>query len=126
MRINVLVVIVAIWSAALMLSGCSNSTAAGASIVAGGDPQRGMSAISAYGCGSCHTVRGISSAHGLVGPPLTGIRDRMYIAGMLANSPGNLEHWIKDPKSVNPNTAMPKLGLSDRDAADIAAYLYSK
>jgi cytochrome c len=126
MRISALVMMIGMASVALMLSGCSNSTAAAASVVAGGSPMRGMSAISAYGCGSCHTVRGISSAHGLVGPPLTGIRDRMYIAGMLANSPANLEHWIKDPKSVNPNTAMPKLGLSDRDAADIAAYLYSK
>src|SRR5436305_11470613 len=123
MRISVLILAIA---AALLLSSCTNSVAGPASIVAGGDPQRGLSGISHYGCGSCHTVRGISSAHGLVGPPLTGIRDRMYVAGMLANSPGNLERWIKDPKSVNPNTAMLKLGLYDRDAADIAAYLYLK
>lgn len=50
----------------------------------------------------------------------------MYIAGMLNNEPDNLMHWIRDPKSVNPKTAMPVLGLSAQDAADIAAYLYSK
>jgi cytochrome c2 len=61
-----------------------------------------------------------------VGPPLNDVRDRMYIAGMLNNEPENLIHWIRDPKSVNPNTAMPQLGLSQRDAADIAAYLYSQ
>ena len=108
------------------LTGCSNSTSRSAAIVTGGDPARGMAAISRYGCGSCHTVAGIDSAHGLVGPPLTGIRDRMYIAGLLHNAPENLIHWVRDPKSVNPKTAMPVLGLSEQDAADIAAYLYSK
>lgn len=108
-----------------LLPACSQNPAP-AALLAGGDPGRGEAAISRYGCGSCHTVAGISSAHGLVGPPLTGVRDRMYIAGMLTNRPENLIHWIRDPKSVNPKTAMPALGLSERDAADIAAYLYSK
>jgi len=120
-------ILIAISTALLLLSACNQSaTTAAASLVAGGDPQRGMSAISRYGCGSCHTVAGITSAHGLVGPPLTGVRDRMYIAGMLTNRPDNLIHWIRDPKSVNPKTAMPVLGLSQQDAADIAAYLYSR
>ena len=124
MRISV----IAVAAAALILAGCSDrsSTVRAAAVVTGGDPLRGEAAISRFGCGSCHTVAGIRSAHGLVGPPLTGIRDRMYVAGMLPNSPGNLMHWIRDPKSVNPGTAMPSLGLSERDAADIAAYLYSK
>ena len=34
----------------------------------------------------------------LVGPPLTGIRNRIYIAGMLQNKPQNLVLWIRDPK----------------------------
>jgi cytochrome c2 len=110
----------------LLLLGCNEVRAPAVVVVAGGDPQRGAAAISRYGCGSCHTVAGINSAHGLVGPPLTGVRDRMYIAGMLPNGPDNLIHWIRDPKAVNPKTAMPALGLSERDAADIAAYLYSK
>jgi cytochrome c len=118
--------LIALITALLLLSGCSQSYGPAASVLAGGDAQRGMSAISYYGCGSCHTVAGITSAHGLVGPPLTGVRDRMYIAGMLNNRPENLIHWIRDPKSVNPKTAMPVLGLSQQDAADIAAYLYSK
>ena len=122
MRISV----IALAAAALLSIGCQESTVRAAAVVTGGDPARGAAAISRYGCGSCHTVAGIRSAHGLVGPPLTGIRDRMYVAGMLPNSPGNLMHWIRDPKSVNPGTAMPSLGLSQRDAADIAAYLYSR
>jgi cytochrome c len=118
--------LISLSTALLLLSACSQSAASDASLLAGGDPQRGQSAISRFGCGSCHTVAGITSAHGLVGPPLTGIRDRMFIAGMLTNRPDNLIHWIRDPKSVNPKTAMPVLGLSQQDAADIAAYLYSK
>ncbi len=109
--------------AAALLAGCrSNAPAAG---VEGGDPQRGMAAIVRFGCGTCHTVAGIRVARGLVGPPLTGLRDRSYIAGMLANTPDNLVHWIREPKDVNPKTAMPALGISAQDAADIAAYIYS-
>ncbi len=112
-------------AAAAILAGCGNRTPT-AAVVTGGDPGRGAAAISRFGCGSCHTVKGIDSAHGLVGPPLTGIRDRMYIAGMLNNEAQNLIQWIRDPKSVNPRTAMPSLGLTERDAADIAAFLYSQ
>jgi len=101
---------------ALFLSGCQERNPAA---------QRGQAAITRYGCGSCHTIGGINSAHGLVGPPLTGIRDRMYVAGMLPNTPAGLTNWIRNPKQVNPRTAMPSLGVTDRDASDIAAYLYS-
>jgi cytochrome c oxidase assembly factor CtaG/cytochrome c2 len=87
---------------------------------------RGAALITHYGCGTCHVVSGIRSAHGLVGPPLTGIRDRYYVAGMLVNTPENLARWIHDPKSVNERTAMPRLGVTPIDAADIANYLYSE
>jgi len=81
--------------------------------------------IARYGCGSCHTIEGISGAAGLVGPALTGIGDRMYIAGILRNTPDNLKRWVEHPKDVDQLTAMPSLGVSPRDATDIAAYLYS-
>jgi len=124
MRNSAAFVAVAVWI--VMLASCREGSSPAAVLAAGGDPGHGAAAISRYGCGSCHTVAGISSAHGLVGPPLTGVRDRMYIAGMLPNAPENMIRWIRDPKSVNPKTAMPSLGLSERDAADIAAYLYSQ
>lgn len=47
------------------------------------------------------------------------------IAGELPNSPANLVRWIKDPKSVEPGTDMPDLGLTDQQARDVAAYLYT-
>lgn len=86
---------------------------------------RGAIAIAHYGCGSCHSIPGISGATGRVGPPLNGIATRTYVAGMLQNTPANLEHWIENPQSVVPNNAMPNLGLSHQDAIDIAGYLYT-
>jgi cytochrome c2 len=111
---------------AALWSGCGGGSAARAgSVVSGGDARRGAASIVRYGCGSCHTIDGISGAHGLVGPPLTGLRNRMYVAGMLPNTPDHLVEWIRNPKTVNPKTAMPALGVSARDAADMAAYIYS-
>jgi cytochrome c1 len=49
----------------------------------------------------------------------------MYVAGVLANTPDNLVRWIRNPKDVNSQTAMPAMGVTDQDATDIAAYLYS-
>jgi cytochrome c1 len=50
---------------------------------------------------------------------------RTYIAGELPNTVENLVRWVKDPPAVEPGTAMPKLGLSDQQALDVAAYLYT-
>jgi hypothetical protein len=36
-----------------------------------------------------------------------------------------MERWIKDPPAIDRLTAMPKLGVADRDARDIAGYLYT-
>ena len=94
-------------------------------IFAGGDAVRGAAAIAKYGCGSCHTIGGISGATGMVGPPLIGLRNRMYVAGMLPNNSTNLARWISNPKLVNPGTVMPVLGVGPSEATDIAAYIYS-
>lgn len=91
----------------------------------GGDPSAGRIAIGKYSCGGCHTIPGVAGAHGLVGPPLSQVGLRMYIGGELRNTPPNLIAWIKDPKAIEPHTAMPDMGVSDKDARDIAAYLYT-
>jgi cytochrome c2 len=122
---NSTILLIPFAAACLILTACGDSAARAAAIATGGDPLRGRAGIVRYGCGSCHTIAGISSAHGLVGPALTGIRERLYVAGVLRNSPDNLTHWIRNPKEVDSKTGMPVLGLSNRDASDIAAYLYS-
>ena len=93
--------------------------------VEGGDVARGRTQIVAYGCGSCHAIPGIAGADGQVGPPLTAWSRRRIIAGEVANTPVNLITWITVPQSIEPGVAMPNLGVSDGQARDIAAYLYS-
>ena len=108
--------------ALLGLTACRDHSAG----VVDGDPARGAAAIYRYGCGSCHTVGGLRAAHGLVGPSLAGLSGRMFLAGMLPNTPENLMRWVQNPHAVKEKTAMPKLDVSSQDAHDIAAYLYSR
>ena len=61
----------------------------------------------------------------LVGPPLTRLGRRSYIAGHLSNNPDTLIRWIRHPHSFKQETAMPEMGVGDQDARDIAAYLYT-
>jgi cytochrome c1 len=111
--------------AAVVTVGCSAPAKQAANALTNGDADRGASAIAHYGCGSCHTIRGISGANALVGPDLSRVGSRVYIAGSLDNVPLNMVRWIQDPHAINARTAMPTLGVSERDARDIAAYLYS-
>jgi cytochrome c1 len=109
-----------------VLTGCTDGRAVPSySIAASGDATHGRLVIEAYGCGSCHTIPGVHAANGLVGPPLLYFSRRTMIAGELPNSPENLVRWIEDPRSVEPGTAMPRLGLTDAEAHDAAAYLYT-
>ncbi len=91
----------------------------------GGDPHRGVAAIRRYGCGACHVIPGIGGASATVGPPLSGIASRGFLAGQLPNSPDNMRRWIQHPQSVERGTAMPNMGVTDDDARDITAYLYT-
>jgi cytochrome c len=94
-------------------------------LVPGGNAARGAQRIAQFGCAGCHTVPGVKNADGNVGPPLTRFADRTYIAGMLRNTPPNLVRWIREPQAVVPGNAMPNMGISEADARDIAAYLYT-
>jgi len=97
-----------------------------AAAATGGDPHRGEALFTAYGCGSCHGLKYVPKATGTVGPPLDGIAVRAIVAGKLDNTPANIERWIQDPQSVTPGTAMPRLGVTPRDARDITAFLYTR
>ena len=65
-------------------------------------------------------------ARGTVGPSLSSLVDRAYIAGVLTNAPGDLTRWLVNPPLYAPDTAMPDLGVTEQDAADMAAYLYAQ
>jgi len=90
-----------------------------------GNAARGRQIVRSYGCTSCHSIPGVQGPDARVGPPLRGIAGRMFIAGVLPNQPSNMIRWIRDPQGVDSLTAMPNLGVSDRDARDIAGYLYT-
>jgi cytochrome c2 len=97
-----------------------------AAATVGGDPRRGEAMFIQYGCGSCHAVKNVRTATGMVGPPLDGIALRVIIAGHLSNTPENMEKWIRDPQQVSPGTAMPNLNVGAGDARDITAFLYTR
>jgi mono/diheme cytochrome c family protein len=109
----------------IILIGCDNAPRSESSQVVGGHPQRGLELIQDYGCGTCHTIPGIGGADGNVGPPLAGLGERLYIAGVLRNTPDNLIYRIRYPQRVLPRGAMPNMGVGAQDARDIAAYLYT-
>lgn len=90
-----------------------------------GDPENGRRLIRARGCHACHVVPGVEAVGGMVGPPLTGWARRSYIAGILPNTPDDLTAWIMNPQAIDPGNAMPTLGLTEDQARDIAAYLYT-
>jgi cytochrome c2 len=102
----------------------SGATNRWASEVTGGNPEHGKKAIGRHGCAACHTIDGISS-EAMVGPPLTRMAARSYVAGSRQNTAANLIQFIQHPHIVRKDTAMPELGLTDREARDIAAYLYT-
>lgn len=110
----------------LLLSACGQADRdQGLAQVPDGDPERGRQAVFDYGCTSCHIVPGVPGPEGLVGPPLHHWADRTYIAGSLQNTPDNLIAWISAPQSIEPGTAMPNMGVTEQDARDMAAYLFT-
>ncbi|HEX6627089.1 MAG TPA: cytochrome c oxidase assembly protein [Gemmatimonadaceae bacterium] len=111
--------------ALVALPGCDRASGDTRHLLSNSDTERGRTAIRRYGCGSCHDIPGVSGASGMVGPPLGKIAQRVYIAGVLPNEPDNMIRWLENPPGVDPLTAMPYMGVTPRDARDIAAYLYT-
>ena len=104
---------------ALFLTGCRGEGES----KGGGDPVRGAALIAKLGCGTCHNVPGIDGATGLVGPPLDRMGARVYIAGVMRNTPDNMIAWLRDPQAIVPGNAMPSMDLDRDQASDIAAFL---
>lgn len=84
---------------------------------------RGRAALNTYGCVSCHVVPGMGNARGHVGPALDALKHQSFIAGRLPNDRADLVRFIRFPRDVDPETAMPNLDVSEADANAIATYL---
>ena len=78
-----------------------------------------------FGCGACHTVRGVSE--GRLGPDLTLIGARRTIgAGALPGGIGNIAGWIASAQHLKPGNAMPSFAqLDGPQLVALAAYLGS-
>ncbi len=112
--------------AMLVIMGCSDHRdAQWAAEMTGGSTARGREALRSYGCMSCHAIPGVRGADALVGPPLAGIASRSYIGGVLSNTPEHMIQWLRNPPAIDSKTAMPNMNVTERDARDMAAYLYT-
>jgi cytochrome c2 len=109
--------------AATLLTACTGERRT-AWALTGADPDRGRDAIRRYGCWTCHTIPGVAGASATVGPPLTGLANRAYVAGR-PNTPDQLVRWVRHPQEVRSPTPMPDLGVTETDGRDIAAFLYT-
>lgn len=117
--------LLAVIAASLMFAACDRSADRIARQLTGGDPDQGRVDIEKYGCDTCHNIPGVLTATGTVGPPLQQIALRSYLAGRIDNTPENMIKWIRQPRSVDPQTAMPETGVTEADGRNIAAYLYT-
>lgn len=108
---------------AVLLAACGGDDAAPRSHFAG-DPERGRLLLRQYGCASCHNIPGVATAGGNVGPPLAGVARRVYLGGVLPNTPENMSRWIRAPRQFDPLTAMPDMQVPEAEAQHMVAYLY--
>ena len=108
-----------------VLAGCEKPGPNAPLTVAGGDAARAPQLMRYYGCPTCHTIPGVPTPAGTIGPPLKDLKKRAYIGGVLSNSADNLVQWIHDPQKFSPRSAMPKTGISEEEARHVASYLYS-
>ncbi len=92
---------------------------------ADGAARRGQQVFLSQACADCHAIRG-TDAKGTAGPDLTHLASRSTLAAItIPNEPGYLRDWIRDPQHFKPGSKMPGLPLSDRQLADLVAYLES-
>jgi cytochrome c2 len=90
-----------------------------------GDLEAGRELFEAVGCLGCHRVgddaRGLdelaNASYRTYGPNLDGTGSKVDAGWLYA--------WLRDPKAYWPETNMPSLRLTPKEAADITAYLMS-
>lgn len=106
---------------ALVVAGCGDPSMQHL----GADAANGRLLLRQFGCGECHTIPGVANAQGNVGPPLTRVARRSYLAGRVPNRPETMVQWIRDPQRFDPMTRMPNLQVSEPHARDMVAYLFT-
>jgi cytochrome c len=93
--------------------------------VEGGDARLGKELVAQYQCGACHKIPQVRGAGGEAAPDLEGFGKLSYIANGIPNQPAQLTAWLVDPPAMKPGTAMPALGVTEQEARNMAAFLYT-
>ncbi len=119
-RGRVAMLVMALTLVPLGVTGCFEDQQGG-----GGDAgqRQAKTLIAQYGCGACHEIPHVQDAHGQIGPPLGGIANRAYIAGMVENNRTNMVRWLMDPQAIAPGNVMPNMGVKQEEAMVISEYL---
>lgn len=82
-------------------------------MVAGAVASPGAAVFQTRGCMNCHSLHGTG---GTFGPALDTIGRKLGVE--------QIEHYIKDPKAVNPKAMMPpQTALSEKEIEEVAAFL---
>lgn len=85
--------------------------------------QRGAALFAHYACSSCHQIKG-TAAHGHQGPELTHFASRRtMLAGLLPNTPANVNRWLTDPQAIKPGAHMPRFIFRQDSIRALTAYL---
>ncbi|MNI17968.1 Cytochrome c oxidase subunit 2 precursor [compost metagenome] len=108
----------------LGLAACADKAEAPRAL-AGADAAEGLRLIRKHGCGACHAIPGAAWPEGRTGGSLAGVGARPMIAGRLPNQPAVMAAFVRDAPSLLPDTGMPPMPLSEAEARDVAAYLYT-
>lgn len=89
-----------------------------------GNAENGKALIARYGCTMCHGIPGVEGPRGNLGPALDHIGSQPAISnGTVKVTPETLVKFVQNPQSVNPQSSMPPLGLTEPEARDVTAYL---
>lgn len=115
-----------------LVAGCSSEKPPGqggegtaTAAAASGDAANGKKLIDQYACLSCHTIPGFDGPQGSMGPTLEAFASRKVIAGGIANERRTVAAYLQNPQAVDPQNRMPPLGISEAEARDITAYLFT-
>jgi cytochrome c oxidase subunit 2 len=102
-----------------------NAQLADATAPGDAEQESGERVVTGKACAACHTIRGTSAA-GTLGPDLTHLASRSYIAaGVLPMTRGSLAAWIADPQTIKPGNNMPMVSLTADELRAVSAYLAS-
>lgn len=108
---------------ALALAGCDGGAPPQGAET--GDPGKGRTVIASVGCGVCHEIPGVPGAAGIVAPSLSAFAGRTLVGGVHVNEPRMLVSFLRDAPRLSPGTGMPAMPITERQALDVAAYLYT-